>query len=209
MMCDVGFPASQTVARPLAWPARRSLVIAASIAPFVLAPWLSRRAADHLAHRLAVHLVELAAALRSASAPPADSTPEGAPAAADQEAEAPAAAPAPPSRTAPARAHPHRSDLLFFGRDAVARAIPPKARPRGVAKGRTDDHPAGIVITHPGVLSSVRAGDVIIEAEGVPLSSFDELVSVVSRAYEARARTIRGKVWRGGRVLTVVVEPPW
>jgi S1-C subfamily serine protease len=183
---------------------RRLLSVAALVGPFMVLPVLSRWMVPRLARAAGERLASASIPLASEPLRRAGEIETPVPA-------GPLIASAPPnadeSTPAPRR---HKREVLYFGRELIARAIPVASRPTGAVVAATREHPAGIVIRRTGVLAGkLHAGDVLIEAEGAPLTGFETLVSIVGHAYDVRARTISGKLWRRGEVLGVVVEPPW
>jgi hypothetical protein len=104
------------------------------------------------------------------------------------------------------RARPH----VFVGPDSIQRAIPMTGRPTSSWTNRTSEHPAGLLIQSPGVLRGViEAGDILVEAEGQALSSFEQLIVTVRQAYERRVTRLSGRLFRKGDLLPVTVEPGW
>lgn len=111
-----------------------------------------------------------------------------------------------------ARVEPERSDArrIFVGPDLIRRALPTSGRPVAEWTNRTDAHPAGMVISQPGSLAgTIRAGDILFEAEGAPLTSFEQVVAIVAQRYERGARFVSGRLFRGGEAWVVTVEPGW
>jgi hypothetical protein len=111
-----------------------------------------------------------------------------------------------------ARFESERSDArrIFVGPDLIRRALPASGRPVAVWTSRTDAHPAGMVISQPGSLAgTIRAGDILFEAEGAPLTSFEQMVAIVAQRYERGARFVSGRLFRGGEAWVVTVEPGW
>ena len=99
---------------------------------------------------------------------------------------------------------------IFVGADSVRRAIPAAGRPTSVWIDRTPQHPAGLVIQSPGALAGViEPGDILFEAEGQTLASFEQLIVTVKQAYERRAARLSGRVFRRGDLVPVTVEPGW
>ncbi len=108
---------------------------------------------------------------------------------------------------------------IYIGPSLVRRAVPASGRPSAAwttsANGaascqRSDEHPAGLLITNPGALAgTIEEGDVLCEAEGRSLTSFEALVSIVSRRYEQGAKIVSGRLWRRGEIWTITVEPGW
>jgi hypothetical protein len=99
---------------------------------------------------------------------------------------------------------------IHVGPDLVRRAVPASGRPSASWTDRTDDHPAGMLIMNPGALAgTIQAGDVVFEAEGRSLASFEQLVAIVGQAYQHRAKIVSGRLWRRGEPWTITVEPGW
>jgi len=99
---------------------------------------------------------------------------------------------------------------VFVGPDSIQRAIPVAGRPTSSWTGRTLEHPAGLLIQSPGALSGViEAGDILIEAEGQPLGSFEQLLATVRQAYERRVKRLSGRLFRKGDLVALTVEPGW
>jgi S1-C subfamily serine protease len=102
------------------------------------------------------------------------------------------------------------SRRIFVGPEMIRRAVPLSGRPASSWAARTDDHPAGMIIQSPGVLAgTIRAGDVLTEAEGQPIASLEQLVSIVAKAYERKSKFLSGRLWRRGELWSVTVEPGW
>jgi hypothetical protein len=105
---------------------------------------------------------------------------------------------------------PSKRSHVFVGPESVQRAIPAPGRPTSAWTNRTDEHPAGLLIQNPGVLRGViEAGDILTEAEGQPLGSFEQLVVTVKQAYERRVKRLSGRIFRKGHFVPVTVEPGW
>jgi hypothetical protein len=99
---------------------------------------------------------------------------------------------------------------IYVGPDLVRRAVPATGRPVAAWTSRTDEHPAGMLISDPGALAgTLRAGDVLYEAEGHTLASFEQLVAIVGQAYQRGARIVSGRLWRRGEPWVITVEPGW
>ncbi len=113
----------------------------------------------------------------------------------------------PREKSVGARPRAHR---IYVGPDLVRRAVPASGRPTAAWTNRNQDHPAGMLISNPGALAgTILAGDIVFEAEGRSLSSFEELVTIVGQAYQRRAKVVSGRLWRRGEPWTVTVEPGW
>jgi len=109
--------------------------------------------------------------------------------------------------SAPHVRRPHR---IFVGRDMIRRAIPSSARPKSTWTDRSGDRPAGMLIQNPGVLSgTIVPGDVLFEAEGQPIASLEQLVAIVGKAYQGKAKYLSGRLYRKGEIWAVTVEPGW
>jgi hypothetical protein len=117
-----------------------------------------------------------------------------------------------------ARTGPHRDGIagkrgahrIHVGPDLIRRAVPASGRPTAAWTNRSEDHPAGMLISNPGALAgTIHAGDIVFEAEGRSLQSFEELVTIVGQAYQRRAKIVSGRLWRRGEPWTVTVEPGW
>jgi hypothetical protein len=109
-------------------------------------------------------------------------------------------------RAAQAGKRPH----VFVGPESIQRAIPAPGRPTSSWTNRTDEHPAGLLIQTPGALTGViEPGDILFEAEGQPIGSFEQLVVTVKRAYERRVKRLTGRIFRRGDLVPVTVEPGW
>jgi S1-C subfamily serine protease len=99
---------------------------------------------------------------------------------------------------------------VFVGPESIQRAIPTAGRPTSSWTQRTPEHPAGLLIQSPGALAGViQPGDILVEAEGRALSSFEELVVTVKQAYERRVKRLSGRLFRKGDLVPVTVEPGW
>jgi hypothetical protein len=99
---------------------------------------------------------------------------------------------------------------VFVGPESIKRAIPVSGRPTSSWIDRTQEHPAGLLIQSPGALAGViEPGDILVEAEGQPLRSFEELVVTVKQAYERRVKRLSGRLFRNGDWVPVTVEPGW
>ena len=93
---------------------------------------------------------------------------------------------------------------------AHAAILPVGGRPTSAWTDRTLQHPAGLLIQSPGALTGViEPGDILVEAEGQPLSSFEQLVVTVKQAYERRAKRLSGRLFRKGDLVVLTVEPGW
>jgi S1-C subfamily serine protease len=67
-----------------------------------------------------------------------------------------------------------------------------------------------LLIQSAGSLTGViEPGDILVEAEGQPLGSFEQLLVTVRQAYERRATRLSGRLYRKGDLLPVTVEPGW
>jgi len=99
---------------------------------------------------------------------------------------------------------------VFVGPDSIQRAIPAPGRPTSSWTNRTAEHPAGLLIQTPGALTGViEPGDILFEAEGQPIGSFEQLVITVKQAYERRVKRLSGRIFRRGALVPVTVEPGW
>jgi hypothetical protein len=99
---------------------------------------------------------------------------------------------------------------VFVGPESIQRAIPAPGRPTSSWTNRTAEHPAGLLIQTPGALTGViEPGDILFEAEGQPLGSFEQLVITVKQAYERRVKRLSGRIFRRGNLVPVIVEPGW
>jgi hypothetical protein len=114
--------------------------------------------------------------------------------------------------TAATRAAPSRRarPSVFVGPDSIQRAIPVTGRPTSSWTSRTVEHPAGLLIQSPGALTGViEAGDILVEAEGQALGSFEQLLATVRQAYEGRVKRLSGRLFRKGDLVALTVEPGW
>jgi hypothetical protein len=108
------------------------------------------------------------------------------------------------------KAAPRKPRRIFVGPELVRQATAPAARPRAQFVARSEQHPAGVAFQSAGALEgTVRAGDILVQAEGQPIVNFEQLVAVVGNAYERRARYVTGRLWRRGETYDVTVEPGW
>jgi hypothetical protein len=99
---------------------------------------------------------------------------------------------------------------VFVGPDSIKRAIPATSRPTSTWTERTAQHPAGLLIQSPGALRGViEPGDILVEAEGQTLGSFEQLITAVKQAYERREKRLSGRIFRHGDFVPVTVEPGW
>ena len=99
---------------------------------------------------------------------------------------------------------------VFVGPESIKRAIPTAGRPTSTWTNRTPEHPAGLLIQSPGALAGViEPGDILVEAEGQALGSFEQLLVTVKEAYERRVNRLSGRLFRKGDLLPVTVEPGW
>jgi hypothetical protein len=118
-----------------------------------------------------------------------------------------------PARAGTDRVNPSRAPRprrIFVGPEMIRRAIPPSARPRSTYTDRTGDRPSGMLIQSSGALSgTIVPGDVLFEAEGRPITSFEQLVSIVGQAYQRKAKYLSGRLYRKGETWAVTVEPGW
>jgi len=108
------------------------------------------------------------------------------------------------------RAQAGKRPHVFVGPESIQRAIPAPGRPTSSWTNRTADHPAGLLIQTPGALTGViEPGDILFEAEGQPIGSFEQLVVTVKQAYERRVKRLSGRIFRRGAFVPVTVEPGW
>jgi hypothetical protein len=99
---------------------------------------------------------------------------------------------------------------IFVGPDLVQKATAPAARPRAQFVARSEQHPAGVAFQSAGALEgTVRTGDILVQAEGQPIASFEQLVAIVGKSYERRTKYVTGRLWRRGETYDVTVEPGW
>jgi hypothetical protein len=99
---------------------------------------------------------------------------------------------------------------VFVGPDSIKRAIPVGGRPTSSWTNHTPEHPAGLLIQSPGALAGViEPGDILVEAEGQALGSFEQLLVTVKQAYERRVQRLSGRLFRRGDLVPVTVEPGW
>lgn len=99
---------------------------------------------------------------------------------------------------------------VFVGPESVKRAIPVGGRPTSSWTNSTVEHPAGLLIQSPGALGGViEPGDILVEAEGQALRSFEQLIVTVRQAYERRVTRLSGRLFRRGDLVPVTVEPGW
>jgi hypothetical protein len=99
---------------------------------------------------------------------------------------------------------------VFVGPESIQRAIPLTGRPTSAWTNRTPEHPAGLLIQSPGALAGViEPGDILIEAEGQAIGSFEQLIVTVKQAYERRVKRLSGRLFRKGDIVPVIVEPGW
>jgi hypothetical protein len=99
---------------------------------------------------------------------------------------------------------------VFVGPESIKRAIPAASRPTSTWTERTAQHPAGLLIQSPGSLRGViEPGDILVEAEGQTLGSFEQLITAVKQAYERREKRLSGRIYRRGDFVPVTVEPGW
>jgi hypothetical protein len=214
---------------------RAVVCIALAAIPFALVPALSAWSVGPLA-RLGARLCNVAAAgvavgaTEPAAIAPDLATPEsdvagadelgsrpdetrsstGSSAAARSRAERPRTAISSPVAARHAVAARNARPNVFVGPESIQRAIPTAGRPTSSWTHRTPDHPAGLLIQSPGALAGViQPGDILVEAEGRALSSFEELVVTVKQAYERRVKRLSGRLFRKGDLVPVTVEPGW
>jgi hypothetical protein len=108
------------------------------------------------------------------------------------------------------RAEAGKRTHVFLGPESIQRAIPAPGRPTSSWTNRTAEHPAGLLIQTPGALTGViESGDILFEAEGQPIGSFEQLVVTVKQAYERRVKRLSGRIFRKGDLVPVTVEPGW
>jgi hypothetical protein len=192
-------------------PLRRRVSIAlALVLPLAILPPLSAWSADRLAKSAAQKWRTLSSGLELAFAAARVETDPVVEVAVAEEAPSPAltVARANSDRTGPPHArHPRH---IFVGPAMIRRAIPPSARPRSVWTDRDGDRPSGMLIQSPGALSgTIVPGDVLFEAEGRPITSFEQLVSIVGQAYQRKAKYLSGRLYRRAETWGVTVEPGW
>jgi hypothetical protein len=109
-----------------------------------------------------------------------------------------------------AQSRARRPRRIFVGPSMIRRAIPSSARPKSAWTDRDGDRPAGMLIQSPGVLAgTILAGDVLFEAEGRPIGSFEQLVSIVGDGYRRKTKFLSGRLYRKGETWAVTVEPGW
>jgi len=194
---------------------RKHLVIAlAMVVPFAVLPPLTAWSADRLAKAGAARWravsCDLALVLETARETSAEDREASDDALVASDAAPPTftmARVAGDHESAPRARRPHR---IFVGRDMIRRAIPSSARPKSTWTDRSGDRPAGMLIQNPGVLAgTIVPGDVLFEAEGQPIASFEQLVATVGKAYQAKAKYLSGRLYRKGEIWAVTVEPGW
>ncbi len=216
------------------FPLRRGVLLVLAAIPFVLIPvgsaWSVRPLAQIAARWCDVALAgitfdvnretaprapERTAGVESADGPREESTLSGpplTPSPAGLRARNERAAPPTAGPTARRRAliSPHARANVFVGPDSIQRAIPVGGRPTSSWTHHTPEHPAGLLIQSPGALAGViEPGDILVEAEGQALRSFEQLLVTVKQAYERRVKRLSGRIFRKGDLVPVTVEPGW
>jgi hypothetical protein len=102
------------------------------------------------------------------------------------------------------------SSSIFVGPESIQRAIPVSARPTSSWTDSTAQHPAGLLIQSPGALVGLlEPGDILVEAEGQPVSNIEQLLVTVRQAYERGAKRLSGRLFRNGDLVRLNVEPGW
>jgi hypothetical protein len=184
------------------------------VVPFAILPPLTAWSADRLAKAGAARWRKLSSGLELALGAPKECAAEGRTPSDDVG----AAIDSPPPSFTTARSSGERASVprarrphrIFVGPSLIRRAIPPSARPKSTWTDRSGDRPAGMLIQSPGVLSgTIVPGDVLFEAEGQPITSFEQLVAIVGQAYQRKAKYLTGRLDRKGETWAVTVEPGW
>jgi hypothetical protein len=117
---------------------------------------------------------------------------------------------APPSEAKTMSPQRRRDLRIFIGPTLVQKSVPLAARPRVAFVERGEGHPAGLAFQSVGALvGTIQPRDILIEAEGQPITGLELLVSVVGKSYEHRAKYLSGRLWRRGELFAVTVEPGW
>jgi hypothetical protein len=92
----------------------------------------------------------------------------------------------------------------------VLRLAQTATRPSGKPVAASGGRPAGIQVFGVSALGiGVRDGDVLTHVSGVPVTNAGQVVMMVILARGARAREMTGRLWRGKRSYTLVVEQPY
>jgi hypothetical protein len=187
----------------------RALVV---VVPIVVVPALASLSVGFLARRGAAVLLSLGSRVPAATPPELELATLSDVAPAPRESAVVAVAEVrqrsgPRKDGAPGRRGARR---IYVGPDLIRRAVPVSGRPAASWTNRGDDRPAGMLISNPGALAgTIQAGDIVFEAEGRSLESFEQLVAIVGQAYQRRAKVVSGRLWRRGEAWILTVEPGW
>lgn len=93
---------------------------------------------------------------------------------------------------------------------AVLRLAQAGRRPTGVPVAASGNRPAGIQVFGVSALGiGVRDGDVLTHVSEVPVTQAGQVVAMVIAARGARKPVITGRLWRGNRSYSIVVEQPY
>jgi hypothetical protein len=94
--------------------------------------------------------------------------------------------------------------------DTVFRIAQSGRRPSGKPVAAIGRRPAGIQVFGAAALGiGVRDGDVLSDVSGVPVTTVGQVFALVIAARGARQSVIQGRLWRGQRSYTIVVEQPY
>jgi hypothetical protein len=189
---------------------KRLLVTLAIVLPVAILPPLSAWSADRLAKAAAVRLRAMSSGIDLVFQTASDDREPAVDTDITNDGPAPALTVARAGTDRGGASRAPRPRRIFVGPAMIRRAIPPSARPRSTWTDRSGDRPAGMLIQSPGALSgTIVPGDVLFEAEGRPIASFEQLVSIVGQAYQRKAKYLSGRLYRKGETWAVTVEPGW
>jgi hypothetical protein len=94
--------------------------------------------------------------------------------------------------------------------DTVLRLARSGMRPRAVPVAAGTASPPGLRLSGvSGLGLGARDGDLLTHVQGRPVLSYGQVVAAIVDAISRQARTVSGRLWRGGRTIDVIVELPY
>lgn len=105
---------------------------------------------------------------------------------------------------------PKALPAIYIKAQTVLRIANSGRRPTGKSVTAEGQRPAGVQVFGASSLGvGVRDGDIITRVSGVPVTSANQIVSLIIAARGARQSAISGQVYRGQRSYTLTVEQPY